>query len=381
MNSPNSESWYFASGKQKLGPFSFAQLQQLAASGRIAPETMVLQPGDAKWARAESVPGLFAAATPTETVNVRCENPECGKTLRIKQDSFGKRIRCPSCKHIFIIPVLAPAPPPEPVVVEVTVKTPEKNVEEEDEPEPPRRKKREDEDEPEPRPRQRRKAEKEEKPASRDAMWIIGGVSAVLLFICCGGCGGIVYLATSAAAEAKKGVADADELWKADKRDEAIAKLTPVLLKSSAYLDEGTKSMQFQRAIEHEVEKNRMDSARQLIEEAQNRGVVLNCETKAASEFQATTETNHTLKELTTAPWSGSESLQGYGDLKFTFRAKGSASMTDRDGTVNGTYTVQRRNVTLHFPGQVTYSGDVIGRTLSGSGSNPITRWDFKVSR
>src|SRR5262249_32319613 len=51
--------WYYASGKQKMGPFSFTQLQQLALAGTIQPTSMVWQEGTQKWQTVSDVPGLF----------------------------------------------------------------------------------------------------------------------------------------------------------------------------------------------------------------------------------------------------------------------------------------------------------------------------------
>ena len=54
--------WYVGRNKRKLGPFSFTQLQQLAALGMIEPTEHVLQEGADRWAVASSVAGLFATA-------------------------------------------------------------------------------------------------------------------------------------------------------------------------------------------------------------------------------------------------------------------------------------------------------------------------------
>jgi internalin A len=51
--------WYYAKGKQKIGPVPFAELQKLAASGQIRPLDMLLQCGSQKWMRADSVNDLF----------------------------------------------------------------------------------------------------------------------------------------------------------------------------------------------------------------------------------------------------------------------------------------------------------------------------------
>jgi hypothetical protein len=53
--------WYYARGREKLGPFTGQQLRQLAADGVVRPDVMVWQQGMPRWLPARSVPGLFAA--------------------------------------------------------------------------------------------------------------------------------------------------------------------------------------------------------------------------------------------------------------------------------------------------------------------------------
>jgi hypothetical protein len=61
-------SWYVARNKQKLGPYSTAQIRQLAAAGQLRPEDMVLREGHKQWSTAGAVPGLFPeAAAPGPT--------------------------------------------------------------------------------------------------------------------------------------------------------------------------------------------------------------------------------------------------------------------------------------------------------------------------
>jgi hypothetical protein len=56
--------WFVARGnKQKFGPFSSAQLKQLAATGQVLPGDMVLREGQGKWAAASSISGLFGGSS------------------------------------------------------------------------------------------------------------------------------------------------------------------------------------------------------------------------------------------------------------------------------------------------------------------------------
>lgn len=52
--------WYYAEGKEKVGPVTEAQLQELARSGGLARTDVVWKEGMAKWTEAGTVPGLFA---------------------------------------------------------------------------------------------------------------------------------------------------------------------------------------------------------------------------------------------------------------------------------------------------------------------------------
>jgi ankyrin repeat protein len=119
--------WDYAIGKQRIGPLSFAQLQQLAVADELQPSTMVYQHGTQKWASADSIPGLFStrlsptnpgmpstlprsgaesvkpSTAPLTALTVRCENPQCRSLLRIKGDLVGKRIKCPKCGQSLTI--------------------------------------------------------------------------------------------------------------------------------------------------------------------------------------------------------------------------------------------------------------------------------------
>ena len=55
--------WYFARHKQKLGPFSWNQLRQLAAIGVLQRDEHVLEEGTPRWREAGTVEGLFPRQT------------------------------------------------------------------------------------------------------------------------------------------------------------------------------------------------------------------------------------------------------------------------------------------------------------------------------
>jgi hypothetical protein len=54
------ETWYFARDGRRMGPFSFEQLQQMAASGVLDADDMLLRLGAQQWSQARSVDGLFS---------------------------------------------------------------------------------------------------------------------------------------------------------------------------------------------------------------------------------------------------------------------------------------------------------------------------------
>ena len=51
--------WYFSENETKQGPVYLTELQNLAQSGRITPETLVWQQGLPTWVAAATVQGLF----------------------------------------------------------------------------------------------------------------------------------------------------------------------------------------------------------------------------------------------------------------------------------------------------------------------------------
>ncbi|MCI0460930.1 MAG: hypothetical protein L0Z62_28610 [Gemmataceae bacterium] len=43
----------------------------------------------------------------------QCDNPQCGKTLSAREDLIGKRVRCPGCGQVAVVPAPVVQPPPE----------------------------------------------------------------------------------------------------------------------------------------------------------------------------------------------------------------------------------------------------------------------------
>src|SRR6185312_13426904 len=59
-----SAEWFYAKGKQKVGPVTEGQLKGLARSGEVARTDMVWKQGMAKWIQAGQVRGLFEDGPP-----------------------------------------------------------------------------------------------------------------------------------------------------------------------------------------------------------------------------------------------------------------------------------------------------------------------------
>jgi hypothetical protein len=81
--------WYIARVKQKLGPFSFEELQELASTLGLLPTEMVLQDGAPKWRSASEVEGLFwgiaedrlqSASLPPSPTNLTASSPAPAKS-------------------------------------------------------------------------------------------------------------------------------------------------------------------------------------------------------------------------------------------------------------------------------------------------------------
>jgi len=56
------DKWYYANEQEKLGPFSSAQLKELATIGQLVPTQIVWKEGIEKGALAAKVKNLFPAA-------------------------------------------------------------------------------------------------------------------------------------------------------------------------------------------------------------------------------------------------------------------------------------------------------------------------------
>jgi GYF domain 2/von Willebrand factor type A domain len=68
--------WYYTRGGQTFGPLPLAELRRLAAERRLRPDDLVAQEGNANWAAASTIRGLFPAAPmPVATVTAAPAKP------------------------------------------------------------------------------------------------------------------------------------------------------------------------------------------------------------------------------------------------------------------------------------------------------------------
>src|SRR5262245_28176469 len=67
--------WYYARQGETFGPFTPAQLRDLARQGTLLPDDMVSRPGAKKWVPASSIPGLFGEPEPSTAVSPTPRGP------------------------------------------------------------------------------------------------------------------------------------------------------------------------------------------------------------------------------------------------------------------------------------------------------------------
>ena len=88
--------WFIARNKEKVGPFSAGDMQQLARYGLLQPEEHVLVDGATKWVPASSVPGLFRAVADKKywlQLEGQTRGPFVADQVRAAFESQGYRLR------------------------------------------------------------------------------------------------------------------------------------------------------------------------------------------------------------------------------------------------------------------------------------------------
>src|SRR5215212_5661715 len=94
--------WYYAAENRQMGPIPEAELDSLAATGVIAPQTLVWREGMPSWRS-------YSTAKLTELPNLSDELPEvvgvctqCKKAeLQAEMVRFGATWVCANCKEIY----------------------------------------------------------------------------------------------------------------------------------------------------------------------------------------------------------------------------------------------------------------------------------------
>lgn len=99
--------WYYAKGKQKHGPFTEAQLKELAESGELLPTDMVWKQGMKAWVQAGSLTGFFPVDGPPPLPAASSDTPEDWKRQlwnRVWADKLVFLLIClPICFLLFLI--------------------------------------------------------------------------------------------------------------------------------------------------------------------------------------------------------------------------------------------------------------------------------------
>ena len=220
--------WFYTKDKKsRLGPYTFQQLQQLAATGYLTPSDMVQNPAGA-WVAASSIPALFANqqaapvvyATPTNVPDWM----QAGTSTASAPES--QQRKAPSVKQ-KISPVLL--------------------------------------------------------------YGLLGGGAVMLLsfFLCCGF--GIFLNAQKAEAISKE-MQEAEQFWAAGKNGEAVAKYKHCVDDGFLHIPRSERPTVLQRVIEFDVEKGDTSSAKRFIEKALDENVALALSNPAAKQLMAEVE-------------------------------------------------------------------------------------------
>jgi hypothetical protein len=132
--------WFYSQQGQEYGPVSGEALKELAKLGRLQPTDYLWAEGMKEWAPASKVKGLFAAGFDTNPINneaspvandplsklaaaaqqsptrntmkpgsaprcqVKTKCVNCGAILAVPYDSVGKKVKCPKCSTVFLVP-------------------------------------------------------------------------------------------------------------------------------------------------------------------------------------------------------------------------------------------------------------------------------------
>ena len=93
--------WYYAKDGQQAGPVEEAQLEELARTGQIRPETLVWREGMANWQPYSEAKPEVAQASGAARPQAVCA--ECGRLFPVEETiQYGTTRVCAGCKPIFM---------------------------------------------------------------------------------------------------------------------------------------------------------------------------------------------------------------------------------------------------------------------------------------
>jgi len=101
--------WYYVESGQRVGPLSSEQFEQAAASGKIAPHTLVWKEGMAEWQAYSAVAPAATGVPPIAGTVANCA--ECGQVFpTAEMISYQNSYVCAGCKRIFFQRIQEGAP-------------------------------------------------------------------------------------------------------------------------------------------------------------------------------------------------------------------------------------------------------------------------------
>lgn len=112
--------WYVDQGEQPLGPLKTVELRQLAAEGKVAPQTLVRRGEDGKWVPAEKVAGLL----PAEAGSAPSRKKSGDERASARKPAAAKPARAALPVARPVAMVAPPAPQSAPPVGDTPVVTP-----------------------------------------------------------------------------------------------------------------------------------------------------------------------------------------------------------------------------------------------------------------
>jgi S1-C subfamily serine protease len=277
-------------------------------------------------------------------MSIRIACPRCRNTLKVSDDSAGKRLRCPGCQAMLQIPVgaVATVPAPDDAFMEDTRSLP----------------RRRSPDEP------RRSARKTKTP-NHAFWWSIAGASAF----------GVLLLAVILIVALKGGTSENGK----DQQNNA----------------KGSGEQIYQRLLKSTVWIEANLRAAGPGERGGPGGLPVATGTRGGAQVGPKFGPKLGPKfgppkiggplgggQLVNTVWDGSEQLQNYGRLRFEFTSPSEVTMIDARDTVPGMWRSVGNSITLEFfNGDVIYTGVITGDVMRGTARNGKDVWNWSVSR